>query len=306
MNLFEWVKNNKLTFILLLVIVYFVFLRDRHLLYGLIPQIGSRSYSSFEAMDSGYGEAEGVAYKSVSRPSIGGAPAAPTPEVSDRMVQETSNISMVVDSVRQSLDAVLNHVSGIGGYMVSSSLNQPEEAPFATLIVRVPQPELRSTLEYLRGMAVKVTSENLLGRDVTDEYLDLEARLGTLNKTKAKFEEILEIATEVDDILRVQREIINLQSQIDSLKGQQLYLQKTSETAKLTVYLSTDEWALPYTPSEPSFRPNVIFKQAVRSLVKTLRGLAKLAIWLGVYSIVWLPALIIFIWWRRRRPPVVK
>ena len=95
-------------------------------------------------------------------------------------------------------------------------------------------------------------------------------------------------ASKIEDILSVQKELIRLQDQIDSIKGRQQYLEKTAANAKLTIYLSTDEWSLPYVPDD-NFRPKLIFKQAVRSLVLTLRaGLAK-AIWLGVYSVIWLP-----------------
>jgi hypothetical protein len=139
-----------------------------------------------------------------------------------------------------------------------------------------------------------VVDENVSGRDVTDQYVDLEARLTTLNKTKAKFEEILDRATQVQDLLNVQRELINLQSQIDSIKGQQQYLSQSAKLSKVTVYLSTDEFALPYSPGQP-WRPNVVFKLAVRSLVSTLRGAGTAAIWIGVYSPIWAPILAV-IW----------
>ena len=184
--------------------------------------------------------------------------------------------------------------------MVESNLNNPQDAPTATVTVRVPSVKLQQALETLRGLAVKVVSENLSGQDVTDEFVDNEARLETLEKTKAKFEEILDNAISVQDILTVQREIISLQSQIDAVKGQQNYLEKSAQMAKLTMYLSTDELALPYAPSE-TWRPAVIFKQAVRSLLGSARKLGTLVIWLAVYSIIWLPALLLIYYFKKRK-----
>jgi hypothetical protein len=107
-------------------------------------------------------------------------------------------------------------------------------------------------------------------------------------------------AEKIEDLLNVQRELINLQSQIDSLKGQQQYYEKNAEMAKLTIYLSTDELALPYAPSE-SWRPQVIFKQAVRSLVTSLRKVGTAIIWLAVYSVVWIPVGVgIYIFYRKK------
>jgi hypothetical protein len=109
----------------------------------------------------------------------------------------------------------------------------------------------------------------------------------------------LEKAEKVQDILQVQRELINLHQQIDNLKGKQKYLQSNAQMAKVTVYLSTDELALPYSPTHP-WRPKVIFKQAVRSLIGTVRLAGTAFIWVGVYSIIWLPLLLVA-WLIKRR-----
>ncbi len=286
-KLFSWLKENKLVVILAAIIVYLLW-SNRRL---PMPMLEKSSYNldSPSSVTSGRGGF---------MPLVGEA--APQPDVDDRMVVEHSNISLVVDDVRQKADQVLNYVQGKGGYMVSSSIRRPEEVPFATIVVRVPSDELRPTLDHLRGLAVKITTEYLSGRDVTDQYVNLEERLETLNKTKSKFEEILDQATEVEDILNVQRELINLQKQIDNLVGQQQYLEKTAENAKITIYLSTDEWSLPYAPEGETFRPRVIFKQAVRSLVLSFRKLGKAVIWVGVYAPIWLPILL-FIFWRRKQ-----
>jgi len=227
-------------------------------------------------------------------------------ESKERLVVKASSLSLVVDDVREASEGVVNNAQEIGGFMVSTSLSKPEEAPFATVIVRVPAEKLSEALDYFRSLAVKVSSENILGHDVTDQYEDIGAKLETLNKTKAKFEEILDKAEKIQDILQVQRELTSLQAQIDSLKGRREYLEKTAKLAKVTVYLSTDELSLPYQP-EGAFRPKVIFKQAVRSLVKTLRGIAKLFIWLAVYSPVWgVTLVIIFVvkWFKERKKKI--
>ena len=52
------------------------------------------------------------------------------------------------------------------------------------MIVRVPAENFRATLDHFRSLAVKFTSERILGTDVTDEYVDIEARLVTVEKTK--------------------------------------------------------------------------------------------------------------------------
>lgn len=222
-------------------------------------------------------------------------------EVEDRMVVKTSQISAVVKDISGAVDQVIAEVEDKGGYMVSSSISRPEESPYAKVVVRVPVEQLEASIKFVDDLSVKVTSQNLQGRDVTDQYEDLEEKLSVLNETKTKFENILDQATEVDDILQVQRELINLQDRIDRIKGRQEYLEKTAENAKLTIHLSSDELSLPYVPEDDVFRPQVVFKKAVRSLVKTLRGAGRVAIWLGVYSVILVPVIGVVLWYKRRK-----
>lgn len=299
----NYLKTHKLTALLLLIVAYFLW--QNYLprpYYNLGAPSVSRQYAVDDMAESAGAPAafksSGLSILPPVEPDY-----APEPGVSDRLVIQESDLSLLVKDVRQTVNQILDYAVQNGGYMVSSSLNQPEEAPFATVVVRVPADQLDQILEQYRSLAIKVSSENLSGRDVTDEYLDINTRLERLRKTQAKFEQLLDQATNFDQILRANQEIINLQNQIDQLIGRQQYLEQTSQLARLTIYLSTDELALPYTPSE-TFRPAVIFKLAVRSLVKTFRGLATNFIWIAVYSAIWLPALILFWlarrWWTRK------
>ena len=305
MKLINWIKANKLSALLLLIVGYFLF-------GSLI-----RNFLGVPTLFSNIDLMEGVS-KSIPSAGIGGggglnlgAPFmaersmpsydyAPAPDVSDRMVIEESHLSLQVKNVRETTEKITSYAQSIGGYMVNTNLSNPGEAPAGNITIRVPQTRMGEALSYLRGLSVKVVYENISGRDVTDQYVDIDARLSTLNRTKAKFETIFNDAAEISDILNIQRELINVQSQIDSLKGQQNYLEKSAQMAKMTVSLSTDEFSLPYAPSE-TFRPEVIFKTAVRSLVSSLRKAATLIIWVLVYSVIWVPVLLLYIYWKKRK-----
>lgn len=281
MPVVNWIKKNKLSSLLILILAFVLY---KYLVVNT-QSFTTLKYSNF-SQDSGM---MGQALPSVAPPF---REVAPAPEVKDRLVVQNSQVSLLVKDVNAALTNIKTKVTGLGGYMVESSVSRPEEAASGQITVRVPAGKLDETLNFLRASSVKVVSENLLGEDVTDQYVDNDARLSILTANKERFEEIMKKATEIQDILEVQREIFNIQSQIDNIKGQQNFLAKTAQMAKLTAYLSTDELALPYAPGSP-WRPEVIFKQAVRSLVLTLRGLAGNLIWLAVYGVLWVPLLLV-------------
>ncbi len=297
-KIFGWIKNNKSTFILLLIVAYF--LLSKYLSSYQSLRLTSPKYPEMGA------EPQSLDFRSRSIGSMVSdmmpppQEAPPTTGVANRKVISESYLSLLVNSVVEAQKQIIQTAENLGGYMVNSNLSNPQDAPTATVIVRLPSDRLQNALEVYRGLAVKVISENLSGQDVTDEYVDNQGRLETLEKTKAKFEEIFEKATEIQDILNVQQQIISLQSQIDAVKGQQIYLEKNAQMAKLTIYLSTDELALPYAPSE-TWRPAVILKQATRSLLTQLRKLGTAVIWLTVYSVILVPTLLLIYYLKKKK-----
>lgn len=294
MSIIYWIKTHKLVTLLILVIA-FLLLRSPGSYAG-----SSLDYSSFSLPGRSTVQPMMAAKSNLMMPDIGiPVPRDETVVVSDnRMVIKNSDLSLLVTDVRKTSDEIIIFAKGLGGYMVSSSYSRPEESPFATVTVRVPSSNLDNALSYIRSLGVRVTNENLMGSDVTGAYTDIEARLTTLKKTQTKFSDILEKASNVQDILSVQRELISLQDQTDALIGQKDLLSKNVELTKITVFLSTDELALPYTPDK-AFRPNLIFKEAVRSVLNSLRQLGETSIWIGVYSVFWLPLLLGFLIYKR-------
>lgn len=220
------------------------------------------------------------------------SPVAPRPNVQDRKVVTNTNFSLLVKDVTEVLNNVKAKIEELDGYMVNIQVSRPELGENATISFRVPSEEVDNVTNYLREQAIKVVSEDVSGYDVTDEYVNVQEYLEILNANKTRMETILASAKTVDEMLKVQNQLFSIQAQIDSYEGQLKYMDGTTQTSLITAYLSTDETGLPYT--EPlSWRPEVVFKHAVRSLFGTLQGIGTAMIWLGVYSVIIVPALTI-------------
>lgn len=291
----DWIKRHWLVLVLILLLGW---VGSR----GRVPMFLEEdvSFDAATSMQAFPGVAEDIA---VSREALSIAPEpfpdAPPIAGDDRLVIQDTSLSLLVTDVAEAIAAIKNEAESRGGYLVQSNLSKPEEAASGSISIRVPSDELDDTLAAFRAIGLRVVHESVQGRDVTDQYVDLEARLETLETTKTKFLSILDNAVEISDILQVQRELVSLQSQIDRVVGQQKLLSQSAQLTKVVVYLSTDELALPYAPDTP-WRPSVIVKLAIRSLVTNVRSLGSLLIWVGVYAVVWVPILVI-IWYLRKR-----
>ncbi len=287
-KIIDWIKKNWLiTGLVLLVIFPYVkgFLSGG----GISPMY---SQNSFVGFDSGMnvGVSKMASLNSIMPPYNRVAPVAQA----ERMVIQDTSLSVLVKDVHIAIKGVEKEAVAVGGYMVDRNVSQPEGAASGYISVRVPVEKREEAVEAIKALGVKTVSENVNGTDVTDQYVDLEARLASLVRTKAKIEEIMGRAERVSDLMEIQMQLSNIEQQIDSVKGQQLYLSQTAKLTLISVNLSTDELALPYTP-DASWRPGVVFKEAVRSMIGSLRGLGNAVIWLVAYLPI-LVVIVVVIW----------
>lgn len=302
----NWILANKFTTLLLLLVLYFL---GRSLLFTTI--LGTSRISNYDMGMMGYEAYDSAGYAVPSSPSMGmgmqksllpipGGGGAPQLNVENRMTVTSSQMSILVKNVQESVDGIQGRVRELGGYVINSNIHSPTEGGTGNVTIRLPVNKREEMLSYLRTFGVKVVSENIDSSDVTDEYVDIDGRLATLRTTKARYEQIMESAVDVAEILRVQQHIFQVQDEIDRLVGRQRYLEATSQSTVITVHLSTDELALPYAPEQP-WRPEVIFKLAVRSLLGVFQSLGTALIWLGVFSVLWIPLFLVFIAIRKYR-----
>jgi hypothetical protein len=298
-NILDWVKQNKPFVILLgLVMVYWVWQNQA----GMVGYQSGPSMISLESADYGMAlrsKSEG----NLMRQQDNFLPPVEPDRISDsavRLVTRDANFSAQVNDVAQTLRLLEQKAADMGGFLVNSNTSHPEGASNGNLTVRVPADRLDEYLNEIRNAAVKVVSENITAHDITDEYEDVNEKLATYETTKSRLQALYNQATRIEDLLKIQQELINVQSQIDYLKGRQQGMEKRAELSLVTVYLGTDEFALPYSPEQP-WRPEVVFKQAVRSLILNVRAAGSALIWLAVYSPVIVPVMATAWYLNRRR-----
>ena len=308
-SIINWIKSNKLLTILILFAGYTLLRQPiAQIFYNM--RYGNRGVGvsdyGFEGMGvapSGTMSFKGMDYAgdlAVSRIAPEPYPnATPQPDITDRMMVKNANQSLLVSDVRSSMEGIEKYAKDNGGYVVNKYLNTPEESSSGNITVRVPSEKLEDALKYFGENSVRVVYESVSGTDITDQYEDTKAQLEILEKTKTIFDGMLTQATNFDQILRAQQEILNVQRQIDNIKGRMMKMEATAETSLISIDMSTDELELGYAPAD-AWRPRVVLKRAVRALIADSRKLGNFAIWASVYSIYWIPAIGIFLLIRKK------
>ena len=210
---------------------------------------------------------------------------------SSHMIIKNGDVKLLVEDTDIAIDRATQTIGDMGGYIISSRVwYQPhydgENYKYATITIGVPVDQFERTLSRLRGLAVKVLDETASGEDVTNQFVDLQSQVTNLEATRDRIKSFLEDAKTVDEALRINQELANVEAQIEQIKGQMNYLQDRSAYSTITVNFEPVLPELIATPT-PTPVPNVwqpgeTFNNAKKSVTVAYQGIIDFLIWVLV------------------------
>jgi len=143
-----------------------------------------------------------------------------------RMVIKTATLECEVSDCDSTATKIEALVARKRGYIVSSTLrNRDAGQQTGVVTVRVPVQDFEATLAELRTLALKMESQDVRGEDVTQEFVDLTARLENKRKAERRFLEILKAAKKAPEILEIETSLMGVREEIERLEGRKRYME---------------------------------------------------------------------------------
>jgi hypothetical protein len=211
-------------------------------------------------------------------------------------------------------------IGDAGGYIVSSRVWHQDyygnSLKYAAITIGIPVEEFEHTLVRLRDLAVRVVDEVASGDDVTEQYVDLQSQLTNLEATRARIQEFLKDAKTIDEALRINQELANIEAQIEQIKGRMNYLDDRSAYSTITINFEPEFPVLTPTPTATPratatpipWDPGETFGEAKGTVTILYQGIANFMIWLVVVIVplVLPPALLLWALWKLMSRRTVK
>lgn len=232
------------------------------------------------------------------------------PAPTERLIIRTGYLSLTVKdtlATQQEIEKIVKELAGDGAFIVSSNAGASSggTSPNIETVIRVPSEKFDEVMDKLTGMAVNVNTRNETAQDVTEEYVDVAARIQSLEAARDRLLQIMQNSANTEDLLKAEQLLTQREAEIESLKGRMKYLSESAQLSSITIELS------PYLLNQPrdnKWRPAETVRHATDALVSSLRIFAEFLIVFGIAVLPWLLA-IGAIWWgvarivRKRRSP---
>jgi hypothetical protein len=154
---------------------------------------------------------------------------------SDRKIIKYGDVEFQTVDVEKT-GALIRQVAGeLEGYIATESAHTYSSRLTHRLVVRIPADRFDLFLEKLSKSIEKLDSKNINTLDITEEYIDVTARINAKKELRQRYTELLRRATTVSEILNIERELGALQAEIESAEGRMRYLTDRVAFATLNV-----------------------------------------------------------------------
>ena len=147
-------------------------------------------------------------------------------------------IEVAHNSFQDSFQTVIDVAQKRGGFVLSSRTSG-DDARTGSVTLRVPVETFASALGEIKELG-KVTNERVTGEDVSQEFVDLQARLRNLQTQEAVLLGLMNKANTISGTIRVQNTLSNVQLEVERIRGRLRYLEDQTALSTITVGLRED------------------------------------------------------------------
>lgn len=191
----------------------------------------------------------------------------PVEAATDRKIIRNASLSLIVNDVSESTQKITSVASAAGGF-IEKATQTNTAGHSASITVRVPAQKLDQVMAEVKRLAASVENESVEVRDVTREYIDVDAHLRNAKAEEAQYLLILKRAVTIKDTLDVTEKLSDVRGRIEQLQGEMNYLSSQIEMSTLEISLRSEAEA---TVAGIHWRP---LRQAKIAVSEMLSGLA--------------------------------
>ncbi len=214
--------------------------------------------------------------------------------VYERKLTKNGSIRFETSNLNKTKQLIMSAVSSLNGYVSNDNISESNNHTENTLTVRIPADKTDSLIAIIESNASKIDYKSIDVQDVTEQFIDLDTRVKTKKEVETRYRELLSRATSVEEILKIEEQIGNIRTEIESAEGRLRYLSNQVQYSTLHVtfyekYSNFGFWG----------KMAKAFKNGWNSLLWLLIGIANL--WAIILFIVFISVGITYLVRKRKR-----
>lgn len=157
-------------------------------------------------------------------------------QVTKRKIIKEGTITFQTTNAKQTQQLIAKTAVASNAYISEDEINDyGGERTEHRVTVRIPAEKFDSFLATISASADNLDSKKVSAKDVTEEYVDIKARIKTKKELEARYAQLLQRAAKVSEVLEIEKEMGSLRAEIESIEGRLRYLKSQVAFSTLTI-----------------------------------------------------------------------
>jgi hypothetical protein len=166
------------------------------------------------------------------------------PVAAERKIIRDAEINLEVASPADGQRKLASIAEAHGGFVVTSEsrlqgdgAGDAQGSEIVNVQLRVPATHFEAAVAEIRAVGSRVRAEKITGKDVTEEFIDLDARLRAQRALETQFLEIMKRADKVSDALEVHSQLAGVRTEIERVEGRRRFLENQAALSTINATL---------------------------------------------------------------------
>jgi len=156
----------------------------------------------------------------------------------EKKIIKTGDITLELTNYNTYNGSIRQSIKTYGAYIASEEQTQNDNRISNSIVIKVPVAQFEKLINSFNGTDIKVLEKKITSEDVTGEVVDTKARLEAKKQLRQRYLDLLKQAKNMKDVLDIEKEINDIQEDIESASGRVKYLdhQSAYSTINLTYF----------------------------------------------------------------------
>jgi hypothetical protein len=156
-------------------------------------------------------------------------------KLDERKLIKTGSLSFKTEDIENTKIEIEKICRALNGYIANEHGGSDGERLYYEQNIRIPAADFERFIQAIEKLAPSFENKNIVSQDVTEEFVDIEARLKTKKELERRYLELLQVAKTVEDMLAIETQIGNVRAEIESVEGRLNVIKNKISFSTLTI-----------------------------------------------------------------------
>lgn len=160
--------------------------------------------------------------------------------VTEAKIIKTSTLRFETDDINESYKSIQTAITKHKAIIQNDESGKDYASAYRNIVIRIPNSGFNAFIDEISQGVNHFDRKEISSQDVTEQYIDLEARMNAKKKLEKRYLELLAKANKVSEILEIEKELAVIREEIEAKEGQLKYLQSQISMSTITIEMYTN------------------------------------------------------------------